>query len=226
MTRVLRPLASDDLSVLPAGCRACLFWELGTPAPDARAVGVLVGAPREDLPARPVERKRAWVASQVEDGAPPGRVATVDGAVVGYALFGRSRSFARRRPPVPTASPDSVLLATAWVDPGHRDAGIGRLLVQAAIKEALRLDLAAVEAYGDRRFHERSCVLPAMWLLHEGFVVHREHPRTPLFRLDVRRTVRWAGSLEHALEGVLGHLPRRAPVPVPERFEPTGPATG
>jgi GNAT superfamily N-acetyltransferase len=226
MARHLRPLASDDLGVLPAGCRACLFWELGTPAPDDRAVGVLVGAPREDLPAHPAERKRAWVASRVEDGASPGRIAVVDGQVAGYALFGPSRAFARRRAPVPVASPDAVLLATVWVDPTHRDGGIGRLFVQAAIKEALRLDLAAVEAYGDRRFHERSCVLPAMWLLHEGFEVHREHPRTPLFRLDVRRTVRWAGSLESALEGVLGHLPRRSPVPVPERFEPTGPVTG
>lgn len=226
MARLVRPLVSDDLALLPAGCRACLFWELGTPAPDDRAVGVLVGAPREDLPARPAARKRAWVATQVEHGAPPGRVAWVDGELAGYALFGPSRTFARRRPPVPATSPDAVLLATLWVDPAHRDGGIGRLLVQAAIKEALRLDLAAVEAYGDRRFHERSCVLPAMWLLHEGFVVHREHPRTPLFRSDVRRTVRWAGSLEHALEGVLEHLPRRTPAPVPERFDPAGPATG
>jgi GNAT superfamily N-acetyltransferase len=225
MARQLRPLASDDLTVLPAGCRGCLFWELGTPAPDERAVGVLVGAPREDLPSRPVERKRAWVAAQVEAGTPPGRVALVDGEVAGYALFGPARAFARRRPPAPAVSPDAVLLATAWVDPSHRDGGLGRLLVQAAIKDALRLDLTAVEAYGDRRFHERSCVLPATWLLHEGFVVHREHPRTPLFRLDVRRTVRWAGSLEHALGEVLGHLPRRSPLPVPERFEPSGPAT-
>lgn len=219
-------MVSEDLIVLPAGCRGCLFWELGTPAPDDRAVGVLVGAAREDLPALPAERKRAWVSSRVEDGAPPGRVALVDGEVAGYVLFGSSRTFARRRPPVPVASADAVLLATMWVDPQHRDGGIGRLFVQAAIKEALRLGLTAVESYGDRRFHERSCVLPAMWLLHEGFEVHHEHPRTPLFRLDIRRTVRWAGSLEQALEGVLGHLPRRAPVPVPERFEPSGPATG
>jgi hypothetical protein len=54
------------------------------------------------------------------------------------------------------------------------------------------------------------------WLLHEGFEVHREHPRTPLLRLDVKRTVRWAESLEHALEEVLGALPRRLPHPVPE----------
>jgi GNAT superfamily N-acetyltransferase len=226
MARQLRPLASDDLAMLPAGCGACLFWELGTPAPDDRAVGVLVGAPREDPPARPADRKRAWVSSRVEAGAAPGRVAVVDGEVAGYALFGPSGAFARRRPPVPAVSPNVVLLATAWVHPSRRDGGIGRLFVQAAMKEAIRHDLAAVEAYGDRRFHERSCVLPAMWLLHEGFEVHREHPRTPLFRLDVRRTVRWADSLEHALGEVLEHLPKRSPVPVPERFEPSGPATG
>jgi GNAT superfamily N-acetyltransferase len=226
MTRHLRPLTSDDLALLPAGCRACLFWELGTPAPDGRAAGVLAGSPREDPPASPADRKRAWVSSRVEAGAPPGRLAVVGGEAAGYALFGPSRSFARRRPPVPATNPDAVLLATAWVHPSHREAGVGRLLVQAALKEAIRLDLAAVEAYGDRRFHERSCVLPAMWLLHEGFEVHHEHPRTPLFRLDVRRTVRWADSLEHAFGEVLEHLPRRSPVPVPERFGPSGPVTG
>jgi hypothetical protein len=73
-----------------------------------------------------------------------------------------------------------------------------------------------VEAYGDRRWLERGCVLPATWLLHEGFEVHREHPRSPLLRVDTKRTVRWAETFEHAWEEVLGRLPRRARVPVPE----------
>jgi hypothetical protein len=84
------------------------------------------------------------------------------------------------------------------------------------LKEAIRLDAPAVEAYGDRRWRERSCVLPATWLLHEGFEVHREHPRTPLFRVDTKRTVRWAESVEHAWEEILGRLPRGVRVPVPE----------
>jgi hypothetical protein len=32
----------------------------------------------------------------------------------------------------------------------------------------------------------------------------------------VKRTARWAESLEHAVEEVLGRLPRRAPVAMPD----------
>jgi GNAT superfamily N-acetyltransferase len=221
VARRLRPLIGDDVASLPTTCRGCLFWELGTPCPDRRVGRLLVGAIREDPPAQPQQRKQAWVSGEAQRGVPPGRVAVSDGAVVGYTLFAPADRFARRRPPAPGTSPDALLLATLWVHPVHREGGLGRRLVQAAVREAIRLDLAAVEAYGDRRFQERTCVLPATWLLHEGFEVHREHPRTPLFRLDVRRTARWAESLEHAWVEVLGHLPRRVPVPVPDRFEPS-----
>jgi GNAT superfamily N-acetyltransferase len=221
VTRRLRPLTGDDVAALPTTCRSCRFLELGAPSPDRRGATVLPGALREDLPSRPQVRKQAWVSASVQEGTPPGRVAVIDGEVVGYALFAPSAAFARRRAPAPTASPDALLLATLWVHPVHREGGLGRRLVQAAVREAIRLDLSSVEAYGDRRFHERACVLPATWLLHEGFEVHREHPRTPLFRLDVRRTARWAESLEHAWVEVLGHLPKRAPIPVPDRCGPS-----
>jgi hypothetical protein len=88
-------------------------------------------------------------------------------------------------------------------------------LVQSAVKEALALDLPAVEAYGDRRWRESDCVLPVTWLLHEGFEVSAEHPRHPLLRLDAGRTVRWTEAIEQAVEEVLDRLPRRAPSPVP-----------
>ena len=139
----------------------------------------------------------------------------VDGEVVAYALFGPAGQFPSRPALTPPASDDALLLATVWVSAVHRDGGLGRLLVQASIKDAVRLGLRAVEAYGDRRWMERGCLLPATWLLHEGFEVHREHPRTPLFRLDTRRTLRWSESLEHALEEVLGRLPGRVAAPAP-----------
>jgi GNAT superfamily N-acetyltransferase len=157
----------------------------------------------------------------------------VDDEVAGYALFAPAGGFAPRSSLLPRVSPDALLLATLWVAVVHRGHGLGRLLVQAALKEAIRLDLTAVEVYGDRRWRERACVLPVTWLLHEGFEVHQEHPRTPLLRLETRRTARWAGSLEHAWEEVLGRIPRRvaAPggesvpggVPVPNAVAPPAP---
>ena len=110
---------------------------------------------------------------------------------------------------VPAPSGDALLLATVWVDPDARGAGHGRLLVQAALREALRLDLRAVEAYGDRRAREWDCVAPAGWLLHEGFEVTTEHPRYPLLRIDTSRLARWAESLEHAVDELLGRARAR-----------------
>jgi GNAT superfamily N-acetyltransferase len=220
VSRRLQPLTGDAVDLLPTPCRSCLAWELGAPSPSPRvttAATVGAGGPAEPSPSQPQVRKQAWVTAQVQDGHPPGRIVRVDDEVAGYALFAPSEAFARRSPLVPAASPDAMLLATVWVAPFWRESGLGRLLVQAAVKDAIRAEAAAVEAYGDRRWLERSCMLPATWLLHEGFEVHREHPRTPLFRLDVKRTVRWAESLEHAIEEILGALPRRVPHPQPVR---------
>ena len=218
MVRRVVPLTGDEVEALPASCSSCLFWELGAAGPDPRAAAVPAGRASTPQPSDPLTRKQAWVSARVQEGTPPGRVAIIDGEVVGYTLFGPATVFAERQMTVPAASPDALLLATMWVQPVHREGGVGRLLVQAALKEAIRIDAPAVEAYGDRRWRERTCVLPATWLLREGFEIHREHPRTPLFRIDTKRTVRWAESLEHAWEEVLEHLPRRAPVPAPERI--------
>lgn len=209
MTRRLLPLTADAVERLPAPCGACLFWELGHPRPAPGASAAAQGSA--------AIQKQAWCAAQSQDGHPPGRLVLLDDEVAGYVLFAAAGSFVRRRPPVPSTSTDALVLATAWVAPHFREQGIGRALVQAAVKEALRRGLPAVEVYGDRRFREYDCVLPAMWLLREGFVVHREHPRYPVLRIDARRTVRWADSLEQALEGVRERLPHRAPAPAPSR---------
>lgn len=211
------PLAAEQVDALPARCRHCLFWELGLPRPDPR----LVAAGREDeLAGDPVAQKQAWCSARSLEGDGAGSLVRFDGRTAGYALHAPARAFAPRQPTVPRPSGDALLLATVWVEPDRRGAGIGRLLVQRAIREALRLHLPAVEAYGDRRFREASCVLPCTWLLHEGFRVHREHPRYPLLRLDTRRTARWAESVEHALDEVLGRLPQPTPQPRRGGVEP------
>lgn len=198
------------MEALPERCRACLFWELGRPRPDAADPGAT-----DELAGDPQVAKQAWCTTRVLAGRPPGRVVRVDDELAAYALFGPSQEFAPRRAPVPPASRDALLLATMWVHPAHRKRGVGRVLVQAAMKEALRLGLPAVEVYGDRRWRESDCVLPVTWLLHEGFEVTTEHPRYPLLRMDSKRTVRWAEALEHAVEEVLDLIPRRHPSPAP-----------
>lgn len=227
--RRLRPLTGADVEQLPDPCRRCVAWEYGAACPSPRTASAAVPGRSGDGPAheerqRDEVRKQAWVSAQVQDGQPPGRILhDRDGELVGYALYAPASAFAPRRAPVPSVDDDTVLLATLWVQPDRRGHGVGRLLLQAAIKDALHAGAPAVEAYGDRRWVERGCVLPITWLLHEGFEVHREHPRNPLLRLDVRRTARWAESFEHALEELLGALPRRAPQPAREpRLAPGG----
>lgn len=216
MSRKVAPLDGGALDRLPSTCRRCLFWELGAPRPD----------PRDDpgmLEGDPFVQKQAWCRAETLEEAPPGRIVEVDGRFAGYALFGPANRFAPRRLPAPRLSDDALLLATVWVDPRFREGGIGRLLLQEAVKEAIRRDLAAVETYGDRRFREQSCVLPSMWLFHEGFTVHREHPRSPLLRLETKRTVRWAEAFEHAWDEVTGRLPKLSPQPAPAPPSRTAP---
>lgn len=217
------PLTAGDVERLPGACAGCLLWEFGGSCPQPRSPTVLGGLAPEVTPHEtrrdPVDRKRDWVQACVADGLPPGATVAApddtrkDHTVAGFALFAPSERYAPRTGAAPRTSRDALLLATVWVAEVHREAGIGRLLLQAALREAIRQDRPAVEAYGDRRFRERACLLPAGWLLHEGFVVHREHPRTPLFRLETRRTVRWAESLEHAWDEMLARFPVGAPAP-------------
>lgn len=211
MSRRLVPLDGVALDALPATCRRCLFWELGAPRPDPRRE-----TPGSDeLAGDPAVQKQAWARGETLEHAPPGRVVEIEGVFAGFALFAPADHFAPRLAPAPAPSDDALLLATIWIDPRFREQGVGRLLVQAALKEAIRCDLGAVEVYGDRRFREQACVLPSMWLFHEGFAVHREHPRSPLLRLETRRAVRWTDAIEAAWDEVTGRLPRLTPQPAP-----------
>lgn len=203
MSRRVVPLTGEVWEQVAAPCRSCLFWasgeRSGTWTPEAALV-----------------RKEAWTTALVHQGRAPGRAVLVDGDVVGFIEFVPADQVAPRRSPVPALDPDALVLTTMWIDPGHRTHGLGRVLVQEAVKEALSRHHPAVEALGDRRWRPDQCLLPITWLLHEGFEVAREHPRYPLLRLEVSRTVRWADSLEHAVEEMRDLLPRRAPRPVTE----------
>ena len=208
----LAELTVDRVELLPPSCQHCLFWELGAARRDDSHPSDHLD---DELAGDPLVQKCAWWrATEIETG-PPGRVLLVDGVAAGFCAFAPVQAYARRRAPVPRASDDALFLATLWVEPEYRGQGHGRLLLHAAIKDALRLDRRAVEAYGDRRVREGECVLPCTWLLHEGFQVLREHPRYPLLRLDVRSLARWGQPLESALEHARTRLARPSPAPVP-----------
>ena len=180
MSRRVVHLTGDVWERLQVPCRGCLFWEFGESCAAS-------AEPGDDREAERV-RKQAWTTALLHAGTPAGRAVLVDGEPVGYVEFATARDVAPRRPPVPRADADALVLTTMWVDPAHRTRGLGRLLLRESVKAAIGRGHAEVQAHADRRWRPDTCLLPITWLLHEGFEVAREHPRYPVLRLETRRT--------------------------------------
>jgi GNAT superfamily N-acetyltransferase len=222
VSRRLARLTLDNLGDVPLACRSCVFWELD-PVRRARAVdsGEAAG------------EKEAWLSRVLLDWGSCGRVAYVDGAAVGFAVFGPPMFFpgADAMPTAPVGE-DAVLLATVYVAPEHAGGGIGRMLMQGVVKDLVkRGGIRAVEAFGDTRAPRRgrhsphadaghSCVLPADYLLRVGFKTQRTHPRYPRMRLELKSAVTWRSEVEHALERLLGAVRPKRPAPAPHAPTP------
>ena len=75
---------------------------------------------------------------------------------------------------------------TAWLKPGSQGQGLGRVIVQTVAKDLLRRGFKAIEAFGDARWTEPACVIPADHLLSVGFKTVRPHHTYPRMRLELR----------------------------------------
>ncbi|AEN11183.1 MULTISPECIES: GNAT family N-acetyltransferase [unclassified Streptomyces] len=194
MGRRLVPLTLDNLSDLPRRCRSCVFWELD---PVSGEAAVKAG--------RPEVEKESWISAVLLEWGSCGRVVYVDDVAAGYVLYAppayvpRSTAF-----PTSPVSPDAVQLMTALILPGFQGQGLGRVLVQTVAKDMLRRGFRAVEAFGDARWKEPACVLPADHLLAVGFKTVRPHPAYPRLRLELRTTLSWKEDVELALDRLLG----------------------
>ncbi|GEC10519.1 GNAT family N-acetyltransferase [Streptomyces spinoverrucosus] len=194
MGRRLVPLTLDNLQDLPRRCRTCVFWELD---PVSGEAAVKAGTPALE--------KEAWISSVLLDWGSCGRVVYVDEAPVGFVLYAppayvpRSTAF-----PTSPVSPDAVQLMTAFIVPGYQGQGLGRVMVQTVAKDLLRRGFKAIEAFGDARWKEPACVLPAEHLLAVGFKTVRPHLTYPRMRLELRTTLSWKEDVEMALDRLLG----------------------
>jgi GNAT superfamily N-acetyltransferase len=194
MGRRLVPLTLDNLQDLPNRCRSCVFWELDPVSGEA--------AVKAD---RSVQEKEAWISAVLLDWGSCGRVAYVDDVPVGFVLYAPP-AYVPRSAAFPTSpiSPDAVQLMTAFVMPGYQRQGLGRVLVQTVAKDLLRRGFKAIEAFGDARWKEPACLLPADHLLAVGFKTVRQHPTHPRLRLELRSTLSWKEDVEMALDRLLG----------------------
>ncbi|MDX3096420.1 GNAT family N-acetyltransferase [Streptomyces sp. ME01-24h] len=194
MGRRLVPLTLDNLPDLPNRCRACVFWELD---PVSGEAAVQAGKPELE--------KEAWISAALLEWGSCGRVVYVDEVPAGFMLYAppayvpRSTAF-----PTSPVSPDAVQLMTARILPGFQGQGLGRVLVQTMAKDLVRRGFRAIEAFGDARWEEPACVLPAEHLLAVGFKTVRPHPRFPRLRLELRTTISWKEDVEMAIDRLLG----------------------
>ncbi|MDJ0340214.1 GNAT family N-acetyltransferase [Streptomyces sp. H10-C2] len=194
MGRRLVPLTLDNLSDLPKRCRSCVFWELD---PVSGEAAVQAGKPELE--------KEAWISAVLLEWGSCGRVVYVDDVPAGFVLYAppayvpRSMAF-----PTSPVSPDAVQLMTARIMPGFQGQGIGRVLVQTIAKDLVRRGVKAVEAFGDAKWSEPGCVLPADHLLAVGFKTVRAHPRYPRLRLEMRSAISWKEDVEMAIDRLLG----------------------
>lgn len=196
MGRRLAPLTLDNLPDLPKRCRACVFWELDPVSGEAA-----VKAGRSEA------AKESWISAVLLEWGSCGRVAYVDDVPVGYVLYAPP-AYVPRATAFPTSpvSPDAVQLMTGWIMPDYQGQGLGRVMVQTVAKDLLRRDFKAVEAFGDARWKEPACVLPAEHLLAVGFKTVRPHPSYPRLRLELRTMLSWREDVELALDRLLGKV--------------------
>jgi len=194
MGRRLVPLTLDNLQDLPRRCQTCVFWELD---PVSGEAAIKAGTSALE--------KEAWISAVLLDWGSCGRVVYVDDAPVGFVLYAPP-AYAPRSTAFPTSpvSPDAVQLMTAFIMPGSQGQGFGRVMVQTVAKDLLRRGFKAIEAFGDARWKEPACVLPADHLLAVGFKTVRPHPRYPRLRLELRSTLSWKEDVELAIDRLLG----------------------
>ncbi|MFE9813869.1 GNAT family N-acetyltransferase [Streptomyces sp. NBC_00236] len=194
MGRRLVPLTLDNLPDLPQRCRSCVFWELDPVRGDAAVKG-----------GRAEQEKESWISAVLLEWGSCGRVVYVDDVPAGFVLYAPP-AYVPRATAFPTSpvSPDAVQLMTALILPGYRGQGLGRVMVQTVAKDLIRRGFKAIEAFGDARWKEPACVLPADHLLAVGFKTVRPHPAHPRLRLELRTTLSWKEDVELALDRLLG----------------------
>ncbi|MBE7187460.1 GNAT family N-acetyltransferase [Jatrophihabitans endophyticus] len=205
MPRRVVGIGPDTVADLPDGCRGCAFWEL---SPLDRRHAQDNGTEALD--------KEAWVSDTALEWGACGQLVYVDDVPAGYVLYAppayvpRADSFATSPP-----SPDALLLMTGRIRSEFAGQGLGRVLIQSAVREAAQRGVRALEAFGrvtgppagPASDSQAGCLLPVGYLTAVGFKTVRAHATTPRLRLDVRTAVSWRADVEYAIERLFGTIP-------------------
>jgi GNAT superfamily N-acetyltransferase len=193
MARRLRWLAPERVDDLPDMCACCSLWE----GSDAGEPACGESCDREAL--------LAWIRNVRDEWGECGRIAYEGDEVLGFVKYAPPSYFPHVRS-MPSGVPDSdaVLIACLHVSATARHAGLGKVLLQAALRDLTGRREKAVEAYAaagtvDR---EHTPLMNVEFLLRQGFSVARPHPRYPLLRLELKQLAAWTDNLEAVLEAL------------------------
>jgi GNAT superfamily N-acetyltransferase len=206
VTRRFRALTADRLGDLPDSCAGCSFWETDDSLPPD------CGSTCDS------DRQAEWIRTVISEWGDCGRIAYIDGDALGFVKYAPPRYFPQvRHMAVGTPSDDAVLLACLHVASDARHAGLGKVMLQAALRDLVARGERALEAYGaidpvDRR---HTPMITVEFLLRQGFTVVRPNPRYPLLRLELRTLAAWTESVEAVLESIQIPLRVRERVPAP-----------
>lgn len=204
MARRIRRLTVERVGDLPDPCSSCALWETGGRA-----------APSCE-PALERERLKAWVEGVRGDWGECGRIAYENGEPLGFVKYAPPRFFPQvASMPSGTPDGDAVLIACVHVTPDARNTGLGKVLLQAALRDLVSRGERVVEAYAASEAvdRERTPLMTVEFLLRQGFTVARPHPTYPLMRLELKSLASWTDNLEAVLEAL--QLPRRVGERVP-----------
>ena len=160
---------------------------------------------------------RAWYERVTGEWGECGRVAVDDDGIMGFIKYAPSGYFPQAATfPSRPNSADTVLFTCLHIRDDAREQGLGRVLVQAALKD--------LKGRGERTVQSFACAPPAdlsvmpmigmKYLLSQGFTVVRPDPAFPLMQLDLRSLALLAENLESVLDSL--RLPRRSPARIPD----------
>lgn len=199
MTRKFKPLSPESIPELPSACAGCTFWE--SPEVLDRRCGASCDP----------EALAGWIKYVRAQWGDCGLVVKQDDDVLGFIKYAKAPYFPQASH-FPSGRPDddAVLISCMHIAEEARNHGLGKVMLQAVLRDLLQRGERTVQAYGYARQvpWEEMPVVGVDFLQRMGFKMRTPHPEYPLMRLDLRSLAAWTENLEAVLESL--RLPLRA----------------